>query len=147
MRAYLEKPRSRSGWKGLLSDPRLDESHRLDEGLVRGRKLLVELNAMGVPCATELLGLLTPPYIEDLLVWGALGARTTESQPHRELFSACRSPSGSRTRRTARSAPRSTPSTRSACRTGSPRSTPTVGAACVNQRATTTRTSCSAAGR
>jgi 3-deoxy-7-phosphoheptulonate synthase len=94
MRAYLEKPRSRFGWKGMLADPHLDGSHRIDEGLTRGRKLLVELNAIGIRCATELLGLLTPPYIDDLLVWGALGARTTESQPHRELFSALPFPVG-----------------------------------------------------
>jgi 3-deoxy-7-phosphoheptulonate synthase len=90
----VEKPRSRVGWKGLAVDPRLDGSDRIDEGLEKSRQLLASLTEMGIPCATELLGLLTPPYLNDLLVWGALGARTTESQPHREIFSALPFPVG-----------------------------------------------------
>jgi 3-deoxy-7-phosphoheptulonate synthase len=94
MRVFLEKPRTRVGWKGLLYDPHLDGSNDLQEGLLRSRKMLLELNAMGVPCATEFLEPLVSPYLEDLVTWGVIGARTTASQPHRQLASGLPFPVG-----------------------------------------------------
>ncbi|GAB4167205.1 MAG: 3-deoxy-7-phosphoheptulonate synthase AroG [Rhodocyclaceae bacterium] len=87
MRVYFEKPRTTVGWKGLINDPRLDGSYRINEGLRLARRLLAEINEMGLPCATEFLDMITPQYIADLISWGAIGARTTESQVHRELAS------------------------------------------------------------
>lgn len=87
MRVYFEKPRTTVGWKGLINDPDLDGSFRINKGVRIARKLLLELNDMGVPTATEYLDLLSPQYISDLISWGAIGARTTESQVHRELAS------------------------------------------------------------
>ncbi len=94
MRVYFEKPRTTVGWKGLINDPFLDESHNVDEGLRQARSLLIEINRMGLPTATELLDPITPQYIDGLLTWVAIGARTTESQTHRELASGLSMPVG-----------------------------------------------------
>jgi 3-deoxy-7-phosphoheptulonate synthase len=85
MRVYFEKPRTTVGWKGYINDPRLDGSFRINEGLRRARQLLLEISALGLPTGTEFLDLLSPQYIADLVAWGAIGARTTESQSHRRL--------------------------------------------------------------
>jgi len=87
MRTYFEKPRTTVGWKGLINDPYLDGSFRIDEGLRIARDLLVRLNQLGVPAGSEFLDTISPQYIGDLISWGAIGARTTESQVHRELAS------------------------------------------------------------
>jgi 3-deoxy-7-phosphoheptulonate synthase len=87
MRVYFEKPRTTVGWKGLINDPDLDASFNINKGLGVARKLLVDVNSLGVPAATEYLDLITPQYVSDLISWGAIGARTTESQVHRELAS------------------------------------------------------------
>jgi 3-deoxy-7-phosphoheptulonate synthase len=94
MRVYFEKPRTTVGWKGLINDPRLDGSYKINEGLRLARKLLWEINELGLPCATEFLDTITPQYTADLISWGAIGARTTESQVHRELASGLSSPVG-----------------------------------------------------
>jgi len=94
MRVYFEKPRTTVGWKGLINDPHLDGSFRINEGLRIARSLLIDINAMGVPAGSELLDTSSPQYMADLLSWGAIGARTTESQVHRELASACSMPVG-----------------------------------------------------
>jgi 3-deoxy-7-phosphoheptulonate synthase len=94
MRVYFEKPRTTVGWKGLINDPRLDGSFQINEGLRTGRKLLVELNEMGMPAGVEYLDVISPQYIADLVSWGAIGARTTESQIHRELASGLSCPVG-----------------------------------------------------
>ena len=94
MRVYFEKPRTSVGWKGLINDPDLDDSFQINKGLRVARSLLVDLNDMGVPAATEFLDLITPQYIADLISWGAIGARTTESQVHRELASGLSCPVG-----------------------------------------------------
>jgi 3-deoxy-7-phosphoheptulonate synthase len=94
MRVYFEKPRTTVGWKGLINDPRLDHSFRINEGLRLARGLLLEINGMGMPCATEFLDTITPQYTADLIAWGAIGARTTESQVHRELASGLSCPVG-----------------------------------------------------
>ena len=87
MRVYFEKPRTTVGWKGFINDPRLDGSFRINEGLRRARELLLSLARMGLPAGTEFLDLLSPQYIADLISWGAIGARTTESPSHRQLAS------------------------------------------------------------
>lgn len=87
MRVYFEKPRTTVGWKGLINDPDLDSSFNINKGLRVARKLLLDINNLGMPAATEYLDLITPQYISDLISWGAIGARTTESQVHRELAS------------------------------------------------------------
>ncbi|MEK8046797.1 MAG: 3-deoxy-7-phosphoheptulonate synthase [Burkholderiales bacterium PBB6] len=94
MRVYFEKPRTTVGWKGLINDPYLDESYRIDEGLRIARQLLVEINRLGVPAGSEFLDTISPQYIGDLISWGAIGARTTESQVHRELSSGLSAPIG-----------------------------------------------------
>jgi len=94
MRVYFEKPRTTVGWKGLINDPDLDDSYQINKGLYIARKLLLDINSLGVPAATEFLDLITPQYIADLISWGAIGARTTESQVHRELASGLSSPVG-----------------------------------------------------
>jgi 3-deoxy-7-phosphoheptulonate synthase len=94
MRVYFEKPRTTVGWKGLINDPRLDNSYKINEGLRLARKLLWEINELGLPCATEFLDTITPQYTADLIAWGAIGARTTESQVHRELASGLSCPVG-----------------------------------------------------
>jgi len=94
MRVYFEKPRTTVGWKGLINDPRLDGSFQINEGLRLARRLLADITALGVPCATEFLDTITPQYTADLIAWGAIGARTTESQVHRELASGLSSPVG-----------------------------------------------------
>jgi len=94
MRVYFEKPRTTVGWKGLINDPRMDDSFRIEEGLHVGRRLLVDLNHMGLPCGTEALDPITPQYLGDLIAWSAIGARTTESQTHREMASGLSSPVG-----------------------------------------------------
>ncbi len=94
MRVYFEKPRTTVGWKGLINDPRLDGSFQINEGLRTSRRLLVELNEMGIPAGVEYLDVISPQYIADLVSWGAIGARTTESQIHRELASGLSCPVG-----------------------------------------------------
>jgi 3-deoxy-7-phosphoheptulonate synthase len=94
MRVYFEKPRTTVGWKGFINDPRLDGSFAINEGLRLARRLLLELNGLGMPCGTEFLDLLSPQYISDLIAWGAIGARTTESQSHRQLASGLSCPVG-----------------------------------------------------
>nr|HPM67917.1 3-deoxy-7-phosphoheptulonate synthase [Piscinibacter sp.] len=94
MRVYFEKPRTTVGWKGLINDPYLDESYRIDEGLRIARQLLVEINRAGMPAGSEFLDVISPQYIGDLISWGAIGARTTESQVHRELASGLSAPIG-----------------------------------------------------
>jgi 3-deoxy-7-phosphoheptulonate synthase len=94
MRVYFEKPRTTVGWKGLINDPRLDDSFRINEGLRLARRILLEINELGLPAATEYLDMITPQYIADLIAWGAIGARTTESQVHRQLASGLSCPVG-----------------------------------------------------
>jgi 3-deoxy-7-phosphoheptulonate synthase len=94
MRVYFEKPRTTVGWKGLINDPNLDETFDMNEGLRLARKLLLEINHIGVPAGTEFLDLISPQYIADLIAWGAIGARTTESQSHRQLASGLSCPVG-----------------------------------------------------
>ncbi len=94
MRVYFAKPRTTVGWKGLISDPDLDGSYRIEEGLRIARKLLLDINHLGLPAASEFLDMATPQYLADLVAWGAVGARTTESQPHRELVSGLSCPVG-----------------------------------------------------
>jgi 3-deoxy-7-phosphoheptulonate synthase len=87
MRAYFEKPRTTVGWKGLINDPRLDDSFHIEEGLHLARRLLCDIVALGLPVSTEALDPITPQYLQDLIAWSAIGARTTESQTHREMAS------------------------------------------------------------
>ncbi|NQY63293.1 MAG: 3-deoxy-7-phosphoheptulonate synthase AroG [Alteromonadaceae bacterium] len=94
MRVYFEKPRTTVGWKGLINDPYMDNSFQLNDGLRIGRKLLLDLNDMGLPTAGEFLDMITPQYMADFMCWGAIGARTTESQVHRELASGLSCPVG-----------------------------------------------------
>jgi 3-deoxy-7-phosphoheptulonate synthase len=94
MRVYFEKPRTTVGWKGLINDPYLDQSFRIHEGLRIARQLLVDINRAGVPAGSEFLDVISPQYIGDLIAWGAIGARTTESQVHRELASGLSAPVG-----------------------------------------------------
>ncbi len=94
MRVYFEKPRTTVGWKGLINDPYMDDSFRIADGLRLGRQLLLDLNAMGLPCATEALDPISPQYLQDLIAWSAIGARTTESQTHREMSSGLSCPVG-----------------------------------------------------
>ncbi|HSC62186.1 MAG TPA: 3-deoxy-7-phosphoheptulonate synthase, partial [Caldimonas sp.] len=94
MRVYFEKPRTTVGWKGLINDPYLDETYRIDEGLRIGRQLLLEINKLGMPAGSEFLDVISPQYLGDLISWGAIGARTTESQVHRELASGLSAPIG-----------------------------------------------------
>ena len=94
MRVYFEKPRTTVGWKGLINDPYLDESYRIHEGLRIARQLLVDINRLGMPAGSEFLDVISPQYIGDLIAWGAIGARTTESQVHRELASGLSAPVG-----------------------------------------------------
>ncbi|GEA60089.1 3-deoxy-7-phosphoheptulonate synthase AroG [Vibrio comitans] len=94
MRVYFEKPRTTVGWKGLINDPYLNDTFKLNDGLRMGRKLLLDLTDMGLPTAGEFLDMITPQYVGDLISWGAIGARTTESQVHRELASGVSCPVG-----------------------------------------------------
>ena len=94
MRVYFEKPRTTVGWKGLINDPYLDESYRIEEGLRIARQVLIEINRLGMPAGSEFLDVISPQYIADLISWGAIGARTTESQVHRELASGLSAPIG-----------------------------------------------------
>lgn len=94
MRVYFEKPRTTVGWKGLINDPKLDDSFEINKGLHLARQLLIDINDMGMPAGTEFLDLITPQYVADLVSWGAIGARTTESQLHRELASGLSCPIG-----------------------------------------------------
>ncbi|MFM2059089.1 MAG: hypothetical protein RLY71_3474 [Pseudomonadota bacterium] len=94
MRVYFEKPRTTVGWKGYINDPRLDGSFRINEGLRRARQLLLDVAELGLPAGTEFLDLLSPQYVADLVSWGAIGARTTESQSHRQLASGLSCPVG-----------------------------------------------------
>ncbi|MBB5019244.1 3-deoxy-7-phosphoheptulonate synthase [Chitinivorax tropicus] len=94
MRVYFEKPRTTVGWKGLINDPYLDDSFEINDGLRTARKLLLSINDLGVPAGTEFLDMISPQYFADLISWGAIGARTTESQVHRELSSGLSCPVG-----------------------------------------------------
>ncbi|MFN2378167.1 MAG: 3-deoxy-7-phosphoheptulonate synthase [Candidatus Binatia bacterium] len=94
MRAYFEKPRTTVGWKGLVNDPDLDGSCDVDRGLALARRVLLDINEMGMPCGTEILDPITPQYLGDAVAWGAIGARTTESQTHREMASGLSMPVG-----------------------------------------------------
>lgn len=94
MRVYFEKPRTTVGWKGLINDPYLDDSFKIDEGLQLARELLLDIAEMGLPASTEALDPITPQYIGDLITWTAIGARTTESQTHREMASGLSTPVG-----------------------------------------------------
>lgn len=94
MRVYFEKPRTTVGWKGLINDPFMDNSFRINDGLRIARELLLNINQLGLPAATEFLDVISPQYIADLISWGAIGARTTESQVHRELASGLSCPVG-----------------------------------------------------
>ncbi|CAJ0749743.1 13612_t:CDS:10 [Entrophospora sp. SA101] len=94
MRVYFEKPRTTVGWKGLINDPKLNNSFQINQGLRVARNLLLDINQLGVPCGCEFLDTITPQYIADLVAWGAIGARTTESQVHRELASGLSVPVG-----------------------------------------------------
>lgn len=94
MRVYFEKPRTTVGWKGLINDPDLDSSFNINKGLRIARQILLDVNTLGMPAATEYLDLITPQYVSDLIAWGAIGARTTESQGHRELASGVSCPIG-----------------------------------------------------
>ncbi|MDX2366957.1 MAG: 3-deoxy-7-phosphoheptulonate synthase AroG [Colwellia sp.] len=94
MRVYFEKPRTTVGWKGLINDPYMDNSFKLNDGLRIGRELLLQLNELGLPTAGEFLDMMTPQYMADFMCWGAIGARTTESQVHRELASGLSCPVG-----------------------------------------------------
>lgn len=94
MRVYFEKPRTTVGWKGLINDPELNGTFQINKGLKLARKLLIEINEMGIGCAVEFLDTISPQYIADLISWGAIGARTTESQVHRELASGLSCPIG-----------------------------------------------------
>ena len=94
MRVYFEKPRTTVGWKGLINDPDIDDSFEINRGLRIARTLLRDINALGVPAGSEFLDLITPQYIADLVGWGAIGARTTESQAHREMASGISAPVG-----------------------------------------------------
>lgn len=94
MRVYFEKPRTTVGWKGLINDPELNNSFHINKGIRLARTLLLKLNDMGIPAGTEYLDLITPQYVTDLISWGAIGARTTESQVHRELASGLSCPVG-----------------------------------------------------
>ncbi len=94
MRVYFEKPRTSTGWKGLINDPDMNDSFRIEEGLHTGRRLLLKLSAMGLPTSTEALDPISPQYLHDIITWSAIGARTTESQTHREMSSGLSSPVG-----------------------------------------------------
>lgn len=94
MRVYFEKPRTRSGWKGLINDPHINGSFQINEGLRMGRKLLIDLTNLGVACGSEFLDTIIPQFVGDAIAWGAIGARTTESQVHRELASGLSVPVG-----------------------------------------------------
>jgi 3-deoxy-7-phosphoheptulonate synthase len=112
MRVYFEKPRTTVGWKGLLNDPKLDGSFHINEGLQIARHLLLDLNENGMPAGSEFLDMITPQYLADLVSWGAIGARTTESQVHRELASGLSCPVGFKTAPMATSESRSMRSAR-----------------------------------
>jgi 3-deoxy-7-phosphoheptulonate synthase len=94
MRVYFEKPRTTVGWKGLINDPHMDNSFRINDGLRIARQLLLDVNELGLPAGTEFLDVISPQYVADLISWGAIGARTTESQVHRELASGMSCPMG-----------------------------------------------------
>ncbi len=94
MRAYFEKPRTRKGWSGYMHDPNLDGSNNMRQGVTLSRKLLIQIANIGIPCATETLSLIAPQYIDDIITFACIGARTTESQPHRELASGLSVPVG-----------------------------------------------------
>ena len=94
MRSYFEKPRTGQGWKGLINDPDLNSTFNVNKGLYTARKLLIDINSLGIPCGYEILDSITPQYIADLISWGAIGARTTESQVHRQIVSGLSMPVG-----------------------------------------------------
>ncbi len=94
MRVYFEKPRTSVGWKGLINDPEMNDSFKIEKGLHTGRRLLLKLSAMGLPTSTEALDPISPQYLHDIITWSAIGARTTESQTHREMSSGLSSPVG-----------------------------------------------------
>ena len=126
MRVYFEKPRTVAGWKGFVNDPRMDGSFRIAEGMTRARELMRAISEMGLPLATEALDPSGPQYLGDFVSWYAIGARTAESQTHREMASGLSAPWASRTARTAISRRRSTPSTQAAAAITSSASTKTA---------------------
>ena len=105
MRVYFEKPRTSTGWKGYINDPYMDDSFRIDEGMEKARHFLLQVNEVGLPAATEALDPIAPQYYGDLIAWTAIGARTSESQTHREMASGLSTRSASRTAPTAPSTP------------------------------------------
>ena len=94
MRVYFEKPRTATGWKGFINDPRMDDSFHIEEGLQKGREFLLAVNELGLPAGTEALDPIAPQYLGDLIAWTAIGARTSESQTHREMSSGLSTPVG-----------------------------------------------------
>jgi 3-deoxy-7-phosphoheptulonate synthase len=94
MRVYFEKPRTTTGWKGLINDPHMNDSFDIEEGLQRARRVLLDINELGLPTGTEALDPISPQYLSDLIAWSAIGARTTESQTHREMASGLSTPVG-----------------------------------------------------
>ena len=119
MRVYFEKPRTTVGWKGLINDPTSTKPTASTKACALRQQLLIDINRLGMPAGSEFLDVISPQYIGDLIAWGAIGARTTESQVHRELASGPSAPSASRTARTATSASPPTPSSRPAAATTS----------------------------
>ena len=140
MRVYFEKPRTTVGWKGLINDPHMDGSFDVEAGLKIARRLLVELVSMGLPLATEALDPNSPQYLGDLFSWSAIGARTTESQTHREMASGLSMPVGFKTVPMAARRRRSTPCALPPCRTVSSESTVRARSASCKRRATRTGT-------
>ncbi len=153
MRVYFEKPRTTVGWKGLINDPYLDDSFKIQDGLHIGRQLLLDLAEMGLPTATEALDPISPQYLQDLISWSAIGARTTESQTHREMASGLSSAVGFKNGtdggltvainalQSVSSPHRSWGSTpRAACRSSPPKATPTATWYCAAATASPTMT-------
>ena len=145
MRVYFEKPRTTVGWKGLINDPHLDDSYDINTGLRRARGLLLDLAREGMPAATELLDPVVPQYIADLISWTAIGARTTESQTHREMASGLSMPIGYKNSTTAAPPSRSMPCRRQPSRITSSASIAMVMPRSSALRAIPTATSCCAA--
>ena len=133
MRVYFEKPRTTVGWKGLINDPALDDSFEIESGLKIGRRLLRDILSLGLPTATEALDPITPQYLHDLISWSAIGARTTESQTHREMASGLSSRWASRMAPTEGSRLRLMRCNRLPTRTGFSASTLRVGCRCLKQ--------------
>jgi hypothetical protein len=123
MRVYFEKPRTATGWKGYINDPYMDDSFHIEEGMQKAREFLLAVNELGLPAGTEALDPIGPQYLGDLIAWTAIGARTSESQTHREMSSGLSTPVGFKNATDGDSTWRSTPSSRRAARTASSAST------------------------